>query len=59
MSMGLHLMFNLLGNTAQRALNLDLSRVNDPGSPVAPYDALITYPPFQRRRSPRPRRRSS
>ncbi len=48
MSMGLHLMFNLLGNTSQRALNLDLSRVNDPGSPVAPYDALITYPPFQR-----------
>lgn len=48
MSMGQHLMFNLFGNTSQRAINLDLSRVNDPGSPVAPYDALITYPPFQR-----------
>lgn len=48
MSMGLHLMFNLLGNTPQRVLDLDLSRANDPGSPAAPYHALIAYPPFRR-----------
>ena len=48
MSMGLHLLFNLFGDTPQRVIDLDLSRVNDPGSPVAPYDALIAYPPFRR-----------
>ncbi|MFT4640175.1 MAG: hypothetical protein ACI8T1_003500 [Verrucomicrobiales bacterium] len=48
MSMGLHLLFNIFGNTTQRLLDFDLSFVSDPGSPVAPYDALIAYPPFKR-----------
>lgn len=48
MSMGLHLLYNIFGDTAQRRLDFDLSRANDPGSPVAPYDALIRYGPFQR-----------
>lgn len=44
MSMGNH----LLGTLPQRFLDFDLSRSNDLGSPVAPYDALVRYPPFQR-----------
>ena len=39
---------HLLGTLPQRFLDFDLSRSNDLGSPVAPYDALVRYPPFQR-----------
>ena len=48
MSMGNHLLVNVQGSSPQRNLDFDLSRANDPGSPVAPYDALVRYPPFQR-----------
>ncbi|MEZ5302065.1 MAG: lamin tail domain-containing protein [Verrucomicrobiales bacterium] len=41
MSMGNHLMFNLAGvDVAQRVTDLDLTRANSAGSPVAIYDAL-------------------
>lgn len=43
MSMGAHLL-----GTAQRVVNFDLTRIDDPGTPAGPYAALRNYEEFQR-----------
>ena len=50
MSMGSHLLFNVFGEDVdQRVVDLDLTEVNDPGTPAAIHQALRFLPDYRQR----------